>query len=338
MSALLFEPITIKHVTLPNRIVMSPMCMYSCADEDGRATGWHVTHYQSRAMGQTGLIMLEASAVTEQGRISANDLGIWDDSHIEGLKMISDAIHSAGSKSAIQIAHAGRKAMIDGPIIAPSPLAFDESMKQPEEMTLQQINETVAAFKEGARRAKEAGFDVIEIHAAHGYLINEFLSPLTNRRSDSYGGSQQKRYRFLQDIIGAVRTVWDGPLFVRISAHDYHPDGSTIEDYAVLAQWMKEDGVDLIDCSSGAVVPAKIPVFPGYQVSFAEKIKTEAQILTGAVGLITSGLQAEEILRNGRADLVFIGRELLRNPYWPRQAAIELRTELDPPKQYERGW
>ncbi|MFC0188354.1 NADPH dehydrogenase NamA [Fictibacillus aquaticus] len=338
MAALLFEPYSIKNVTLPNRIVMSPMCMYSCSAEDGVATGWHVTHYHSRAVGQTGLIMLEASAVTEQGRISKNDLGIWNDSHITGLKRISDAIHSAGSKSAIQIAHAGRKAMIDGPIIAPSPIAFDEQMKKPEEMTIEQINETISAFQAGARRAKEAGFDVIEIHGAHGYLINEFLSPLTNRRSDSYGGSQQKRYRFLQEIIAAVRQVWNGPLFVRISAHDYHPDGNSVEDYTTFAKWMKEDGVDLIDCSSGAVVPAKIPVFPGYQVKFSEKIRSEADIPTGAVGLITTGIQAEEIIQNGRADLVFIGRELLRNPYWPREAAKELRTEIAAPKQYERGW
>jgi NADPH2 dehydrogenase len=338
IQALLFEPYSIRGITLKNRIVMSPMCMYSCYEQDGKATPWHMTHYASRAVGQTGLIMTEAAAVSPQGRISPEDLGIWDDSHIEGLSAIVKSVHENGSKAAVQIAHAGRKAMIDGPIIAPSAIAFSDKMKTPEEMTLEQIEVTVNQFRAAAKRAKSAGFDVIEIHGAHGYLINEFLSPLSNRRTDSYGGNQQKRYRFLQEIIAAVRLEWDGPLFVRISANDYHPEGNSPEDYVTYASWMKEDGVDLIDCSSGAVVQAKINVYPGYQVPFAEKIRNSADIATAAVGLITTGRQAEEILQNKRADLIFIGREFLRNPYWPRSAAEDLGIDIQSPKQYERGW
>ncbi|GGB51202.1 NADPH dehydrogenase NamA [Fictibacillus barbaricus] len=338
IQPLLFQPLTIRDVTLKNRIVMSPMCMYSCYEQDGRVTPWHVTHYTSRAVGQTGLIMTEAAAVSPQGRISAEDLGIWDDSHVEDLANLVKSIQENGSKAAIQIAHAGRKAMIDGPIIAPSAIAFSDKMKTPEEMTLQQIEETVNQFRAAAKRAKTAGFDVIEIHGAHGYLINEFLSPLSNRRTDSYGGSQENRYRFLQEVIASVRLEWDGPLFVRISASDYHPEGNTPEDFVIYAKWMKEDGVDLIDCSSGAVVPAKINTFPGYQVPFADKIKGEAEIATAAVGLITTGSQAEEILQNNRADLIFIGREFLKDPYWPRSAAKDLGTDIQSPKQYERGW
>ncbi|OOE10879.1 NADPH dehydrogenase NamA [Fictibacillus arsenicus] len=338
MQPLLFEPYSIRGVTLKNRIVMSPMCMYSCYEQDGIVTPWHLTHYTSRAVGQTGLIMTEAAAVSPQGRISPEDLGIWDDSHIEGLSSLVKSIHENGSKAAIQIAHAGRKAMIDGPIIAPSAIAFSDKMKTPEEMTLEQIEETVNQFRAAAKRAKTAGFDVIEIHGAHGYLINEFLSPLSNRRTDSYGGNQQKRYRFLQEIIAAMRLEWDGPLFVRISANDYHPEGNSPEDFVIYASWMKEDGIDLIDCSSGAVVPAKINVYPGYQVPFAEKIRSAADIPTAAVGLITTGRQAEEILQNQRADLIFIARAFLRDPYWPRSAAEELGVDIQSPKQYERGW
>lgn len=338
IQSLLFQPLTIRDVTLKNRIVMSPMCMYSCYEQDGQVTPWHLAHYTSRAVGQTGLIMTEAAAVSPQGRISPEDLGIWDDSHIEGLSELVKSIKDNGAKAAIQIAHAGRKAVIDGPIIAPSAIAFSDNMKTPEEMTLEQITETVNQFRAAAKRAKEAGFDIIEIHGAHGYLINEFLSPLSNRRTDSYGGNQQKRYRFLQEIIASIRLEWDGPLFVRISANDYHPEGNTPEDYVTYASWMKEDGVDLIDCSSGAVVPAKIKTYPGYQVPFSDLIKNKADIATAAVGLITSGRQAEEILQNQRADLIFIAREFLRDPYWPRTAAEELGEDIQSPKQYERGW
>jgi NADPH2 dehydrogenase len=338
MPSTLFSPYTIRNVTLKNRVVMSPMCMYSCHNEDGKVENWHKIHYAARAVGQVGLIVVEATAVTEQGRISPHDLGVWSDEHIQGLTELVNLLKEQGAKTAIQLAHAGRKAMVEGEIIAPSPIAFDENMRIPKEMTKEDIEHTIQAFQEGARRAKEAGFDIIEIHAAHGYLINEFLSPLTNKREDEYGGSAENRYRFLSEIIEGIRKVWDGPLFVRVSASDYHPEGLTVEDYIEYAKRMKEQGVDLIDVSSGAVVPAKINVYPGYQVRFSEGIRHSVGIATGAVGLITSGLQAEEILRNERADLIFIGRELLRNPYWPRTAAKELGVELEAPVQYKRGW
>ncbi|MGV3263261.1 NADPH dehydrogenase NamA [Cytobacillus pseudoceanisediminis] len=338
METKLFSPLTIKGITFKNRIVMAPMCMYSSHNEDGMVENWHRTHYTSRAVGQVGLIILEATAVTPQGRISPQDLGIWNDDHIAGLKELTGLMKEHGASAGIQLAHAGRKATVEGEILAPSAIAFNEKMKTPKEMTKEEVSETVEAFKKGAERAKKAGFEVIEIHAAHGYLINEFLSPLSNKRSDEYGGSAENRYRFLSEVIEAVKTVWDGPLFVRVSAHDYHDEGLTAEDYAEMGKWMKEQGVDLIDVSSGAVVPARINSYPGYQVKFSETIKEGANIQTGAVGLITSGLQAEEILQNGRADLIFIARELLRDPYWPRTAAKELGAAIEPPKQYERGW
>ncbi|TYS68221.1 NADPH dehydrogenase NamA [Sutcliffiella horikoshii] len=338
MKSALFSPYTVKGVTLKNRIVMSPMCMYSSHNEDGHVQDWHMTHYVSRAVGQVGLIMVEATAVQPQGRISPQDLGIWNDEHIQGFQELNRQIKVHGSKTAIQLAHAGRKAMVDGDIYAPTALAFNEKMKTPVEMSKDDIKETIAAFVEGAKRSKEAGFDIIELHGAHGYLINEFLSPLTNKRKDEYGGSTENRYRFLRDIINGVNEVWDGPLFVRVSANDYHPEGLTADDYVTYAKWMKEQGVDLVDVSSGAVVPAAIDVYPGYQVGFAETIKSGAAIDTGAVGLITSGLQAEEILRNNRADLIFVARELLRDPYWPRTAAKELGLEIESPKQYDRSW
>ncbi|WP_339146667.1 MULTISPECIES: NADPH dehydrogenase NamA [unclassified Sutcliffiella] len=338
MKSALFSPYTVKGVTLKNRIVMSPMCMYSSHNEDGHVQDWHMTHYVSRAVGQVGLIMVEATAVQPQGRISPQDLGIWNDEHIQGFQELIRQIKVHGSKTAIQLAHAGRKAMVEGDIYAPSALAFNEKMKTPVEMSTEDIKETIAAFVEGAKRSKEAGFDIIELHGAHGYLINEFLSPLTNKRKDEYGGSTENRYRFLCDIIDGVNEVWDGPLFVRVSANDYHPEGLTAEDYVTYAKWMKEQGVDLVDVSSGAVVPAAIDVYPGYQVGFAETIRAGAAIDTGAVGLITSGLQAEEILKNNRADLIFVARELLRDPYWPRTAAKQLGLEIDSPKQYDRSW
>ncbi|MDQ1910559.1 NADPH dehydrogenase NamA [Paenibacillus sp. GD4] len=335
---MLFTPYTIKQVTFKNRIVMSPMCMYSCRDESGKVNHWHKVHYPTRAVGGVGLLIVEATAVTPQGRISPQDLGIWSDEHIAGLKELTELVHEQGAHIGIQLAHAGRKAMIDGPILAPSAIAFNEKSKTPEAMSEQQIRETIDAFVQGARRAKEAGFDVIEIHGAHGYLINEFLSPLANKRDDAYGGDRDRRYRFLQDVIDGVRSVWDGPLFVRVSAHEYDPAGNTPEDYVYYAARMKEQGVDLIDVSSGAVVPAAPAAYPGYQVPFSEAIRRGAEIATGAVGLITSPQQAEEILQNGRADLVLLGRELLRDPYWARTAAQALGVQLTPPKQYQRGW
>ncbi|MFC2948241.1 NADPH dehydrogenase NamA [Virgibacillus sediminis] len=334
----LFTPITMKEVTLKNRVVMSPMCMYSCEQEDGKATPFHLTHYHSRAVGQAGLIMVEATAVQPEGRISAKDLGIWNDDHIAGLKEVTEQVHANGAKAAIQLAHAGRKAQLDTPIYAPSSLKFNDSFKEPVEMTSHDIEETIDSFRKAAKRASQAGFDIIEIHGAHGYLINQFLSPLTNRREDSFGGNRENRYRFLGRIIDAVKTEWDGPIFVRISTDEYDEKGNTMEDILYYTKQMKNDGVDLIDCSSGGVVPASIPVYPGYQVKRCDHIKNTVGIATGAVGLITTGIQAEEILQNNRADLVFIGRAMLRNPYWPKVAADELGEDLEAPVQYKRGW
>ncbi|MDA1474949.1 NADPH dehydrogenase NamA [Bacillus changyiensis] len=334
----LFTPLDIKGVTLKNRIVMSPMCMYSSHDKDGKIQPFHFTHYLSRAIGQVGLIMIEATAVTPEGRISDQDLGIWHDEHVKGLSMLTSQIQSYGSQTAIQLAHAGRKAEVDGKIFGPSAIPFDKNARTPIEMTKKDIKETVQAFQTGAERAKAAGFDIIEIHGAHGYLINEFLSPLSNQREDEYGGSAENRYRLLREVIDSVKQVWDGPLFVRVSASDYKKNGLNVSDYVVFSTWMKEQGVDLIDVSSGAVVPADMKIFPGYQVDFSDTIRAQARIQTGAVGLITNGLQAEEILQNGRADLIFVGRELLRDPYWPKTAAKQLNTEIEGPTQYSRAW
>ncbi len=339
MTAALFSPFTIKNTTFKNRIVMSPMCMYSSHMEDGKVQNWHLTHYTSRAVGQVGLIIVEATAVTPQGRISKHDLGIWEDEQIEGLKTIVDRCHEHGAKVGIQLQHAGRKATVDGEILAPSAIPFSDKIKTPKEMTERDIKDTITAFQAATRRVKQAGFDVIEIHAAHGYLLHEFLSPLTNKRKDKYGASTENRYRLLKEVIEAIKKEWDGPLFVRISASDYHPEGLTVESYYEYAKEMKEQGVDLIDCSSGGIIPdAKIDVYPGYQVQFADKIKNNTGIYTGAVGLITSSLHAEEILKSGRADLVLLARELLRNPYWPYHAAKQLNVPLEAPKQYDRGW
>ncbi len=317
---------------------MSPMCMYSCTNQDGKVMDWHRIHYPTRAVGQVGLIIVEATAVSPEGRISDYDLGIWSDDHIDGLRELVHLVKEQDSHIGIQIAHAGRKAEIDEDILAPSAIPFQDSMRTPKEATIEDIERTVSAFGQAARRAKEAGFDVIEIHAAHGYLINEFLSPLTNKRTDEYGGSEENRYRFLHEVIEAVKKEWDGPLFIRISATDYHEEGNTPNTYVQYAKKMKAQGVDLIDCSSGAVVPRRINVFPGYQVPFADQVRNEANIATGAVGLITTGGQAEEIMQNERADLIFLGRELLRNPYWTLSAARELNYNIKAPVQYERGW
>lgn len=334
----LFSTYKLKGITLKNRIVMSPMCMYSSKEKDGKVNEFHRFHYTSRAMGQAGLIILESTAINPQGRISELDLGIWKDDHIAGLTTIVDAVHKFNSKIGIQLAHAGRKADVEGPIFAPSSIPYKDTMKTHEEMSNEDIKTTIEEFKEGAKRSKEAGFDVIELHGAHGYLINAFLSPLSNKRTDEYGGTRENRYRFLREILDEIITVWSGPLFVRISASEYHPEGNKMDDFIYFAKQMKEQGVDLIDCSSGAVVPAKIEVFPGYQVPLAEKIKELAKIDTGAVGLITYASQAEEILKNQRADLVFLARELLRDPYWPLRAAIELGESIEGPKSYEKAW
>ncbi|AQQ53052.1 NADPH dehydrogenase NamA [Planococcus lenghuensis] len=334
----LFEPYTIRNVTFKNRIVMAPMCMYEVFEEDGIVTDWHRIHYATRAVGQAGLVILEATAVQPEGRISSQDLGIWADEHIEGLADVVRLVQAHGAKAGIQLAHAGRKATVDGTIHAPSAEAFSDNYKTPAAMTADDIKATIEAFKKAAVRSEKAGFDVIELHAAHGYLINQFLSPLTNKRKDDYGGSAENRYRFLREVTDAVRSVWDGVLFVRISASDWTEGGMTPEDYVQMTKWMKEQGVDLIDVSSGAVVPAKIDAYPGYQVPFSETIKHGTPIATGAVGLITEPVQAEEILKNDRADLIFLARELLRDPYWPNRAAKELKADIDVPVPYVRGW
>lgn len=334
----LFTPIQFQDVELKNRIVMSPMCMYSCYNEDGMITPFHFTHLVSRAVGQTGLVITEATAVQPEGRISAQDLGIWNDAHIPGLTELNEQLHAYGAKTGIQLAHAGRKAELESEIFAPSAIRFDDSYKVPNEMTIDDIKQTIDAFKQGARRAKTTGFDIVEIHGAHGYLINEFLSPLTNKRTDQYGGSPENRYRFLSEIIDAVKTEWNGPIFVRISTDEYHEDGNTLDNMLYFAEEMKKQGIDLIDCSSDGVVPAKVNTYPGYQVPRCETIKHETAIATGAVGLITTGKQAEEILQNERADVVVIGRALLRNPYWAKAAADELGYDIEAPIQYERGW
>lgn len=336
MTVKLFSPYTIKDVTFKNRVVMSPMCMHS-SDESGEVNNFHLTHYTARALGQAGLIMPETLIVDSDGLIGPGDLGIWDDDHIKGLKNLVDRIHEFEAKAGAQIGHAGRLTIKEGVTpIGPSPIPFSEDTQTPIEMTKEDIKQMVLNFKQAAHRAREAGFDILEIHAAHGYLLNEFLSPLSNQRTDEYGGSLENRYRMLEEIIEAVKTEWDGPLFVRISSTDYKEGGNTPDTYIEYAKKMKVQGVDLVDCSSGGIAPVKKNSYPGFQVPAADRIRNEAGIATGAVGLIKTGRQAEEILRSNRADLVFIGREFLKNPFWPRAAAEELDANIEPPVQYTR--
>lgn len=336
--AKLFEPYSIRNVELKNRIVMSPMCMYQ-AKNDGFITDFHMTHYISRAVGQVGLIILESTGVVPEGRISENDLGIWSDEHIEGLSKLVSNLKAYGAKTGIQISHAGRKSTVNGDIYAPSAIAFNDNYKTPIEMTKEDISKVVEAFANAAVRVSKAGFDVIEIHAAHGYLINEFLSPLTNKREDEYGGAPENRYRFLREILDAIRSKWEGPLFVRISANEYTEGGLTPEDFTQFALWMKSQEVDLIDVSSGGNVPVPVDAFPLYQVPFSETIKHGAKIPTGAVGLITSAEEAEQVLQQNKADLIFIARELLRDPYFPYRAAKQLNVDIEAPNDsYKRGW
>ena len=336
MANKLFSSFKIKDVELKNRIVMSPMSMHS-SDEEGEVKNFHLTHYTSRALGQAGLIFLETLIVNPNGLVGPGDLGIWDDKHIKGLRNLVEQIQSFGSKVGAQIGHAGRLAKKEGvDLIAPSPIPFNESKKTPVEMTKEDIHKPIIEYKNAARRAKEANFDILEIHCAHGYLLNEFLSPLSNHRTDKYGGSFKKRYQVVKEIIDVVNEEWNGPLFVRISATDYHKDGNTNETYVEYAKLMKAQGVDLVDCSSGGIAPVKVDSYPNYQVPAADKIKNIVDIPTGAVGLITTGRQAEEILKNNRADLIFVGREFLKNPFWPRQAAEELKVDIETPVQYTR--
>ena len=348
----LFSPITIKGVTIKNRIVQSPMCQYSSVD--GFSSDWHLVHLGSRAVGGAGLIISEATAVSPEGRISPGDLGIWRDEHITGLKRIVDFISTNDAIAGIQLAHAGRKASHAVPgdggkqlsthsggweALAPSPISFISQEGAPLELDKTGIEKVITDFKEAAIRAHAAGFKVIEIHSAHGYLLHEFLSPLSNRRTDMYGGSFENRIRLLLEVQGAVKSVWplENPLFVRVSATDWVEDGWTLAETVKLAAILKGKGADLIDCSSGGnVAIALIPVAPGYQVPFSEAVR-KTGILTGAVGLITSAEQAEMILRDNKADMIFFARELLRNPYFPLQAAKQLNVNIDWPLQYQRA-
>lgn len=351
----LFEPFSIRDVTFRNRIAVAPMCQYS--SQDGYANDWHLVHLSSRAVGGAGLVITEAAAVEPSGRITPADLGIWSDAHAEALAKTVSLIHNFGAVAGIQLAHAGRKASTarpwEGgqaldesqggwrPIVAPSAIAFSEEYPIPEALTIEEIQKITDAFVQAAQRSLEAGFKLVEIHAAHGYLLHEFLSPLSNHREDEYGGSFENRTRLLREIVEAVRDVWPEqyPLWVRISATDWIENGWDIEQSIALSDKLKSLGVDLIDCSSGGILPhAKVPVGPGYQTSFAERIRREANIPTGAVGLITTPEQADHIIRTGQADVVLLARELLRDPYWPMRAAKQLRQDKIWPVQYERAW
>jgi 2,4-dienoyl-CoA reductase-like NADH-dependent reductase (Old Yellow Enzyme family) len=349
----LFKPLSIKSATFKNRIVISPMCQYS--SHDGFANDWHLVHLGSRAVGGAALVIQEATAVCPEGRISPDDMGLWKDEHIDKLKIISSFIHSQGALFGIQLAHAGRKASHSSPwkggkllsnteggwqTVAPSAISFTEGTTAPVSLSKAAIQKLVDDFREASIRAMKVGYDVIEIHAAHGYLIHEFLSPLSNTRNDEYGGAFENRIRLLTQIIDAVQQVWpeNKPLFVRISASDWAEGGWNIEESVALAKILKLKNIDVIDCSSGgAVRHQKIELGPGYQVPFAERIKREAQILTAAVGLITTAEQAEEILSSGKADLILFARESLRDPYFPLHAAKKLGDDIAWPLQYERA-
>jgi len=347
----LFTPLTIRDITFNNRIVVSPMCQYS--SHDGMAGEWHLVHLGSRAIGGAGLIITEATAVSPEGRISPSDLGIWKDEHIEGLRRIVKFVRAQGSEIGIQLAHAGRKGSTAEPwnggklvsaggwqAVAPSAIAFGEGYGIPAALDAEGIRKVVEDFKVAARRAMLAGFKVVELHAAHGYLVHQFLSPLSNRRQDEYGGSFENRIRLLTEIVRAVRTVWPVvyPLFVRISATDWAEGGWSPEESVRLAGVLKGLDVDVIDCSSGGLTPLQqIPVAPGYQVGFAAQVRS-AGILTGAVGVITDAVQAESILVSGQADLIIMARQMLRDPYFPLHAAEELGfKDIHWPLQYVRA-
>ncbi|MBB5954598.1 2,4-dienoyl-CoA reductase-like NADH-dependent reductase (Old Yellow Enzyme family) [Saccharothrix tamanrassetensis] len=354
MSAL-FSPLTLRSVTLPNRIAVSPMCQYSA--RDGFPDEWHLVHLGSRAVGGAGLVLSEATAVQAVGRISPADTGLWDDAHIEAWRPITAFIRAHGAVPGVQLAHAGRKASTHPPFapehggvsdeeggwtpVAPSAVPFSETYRVPTELDEAGIAQVVADFAAAARRAVAAGFDVVEVHAAHGYLLHEFLSPLSNQRTDGYGGSLANRTRIAREVTAAVREAVgeDVPVLVRISATDWVDGGWTAEDSVALARDLTAVGADLIDVSTGGNVPkADIPVGPGYQVPFAKTVRQKADVPVGAVGMITEARQAEEILADGSADLVLLARELLRDPYWPWHAAKELGARVTPPKQYARAF
>ena len=350
----LFEKLALRSITLPNRIGLAPMCQYSAVD--GLANDWHLVHLGARAAGGAGLVMTEAVAVSPEGRISPGDLGLWADGQVGPLARIASFLAAQGAVPAIQLAHAGRKASTkrpwegggralpaDGgwePVFAPSTVPFDEGWQVPEALDADGMARLAAAFAAAARRAADAGFLVAEIHAAHGYLLHEFLSPIANRRADAFGGPLENRMRFPLQVVEAVRAAWpaDLPLLVRISATDWVQGGFVLDEAVSFAREAKARGVDLVDCSSGGMHPsAVVPVVPGYQVPFAARIREEAGIATAAVGLITDPLQAEEIVATGQADLVLLGRELLRTPQWPLVAAETLGIGVEGPRQYLRA-
>lgn len=350
----LFDALPVRSVTFPNRVFVSPMCEYSSVD--GFVNDWHVVHLGSRAVGGAGLVFTEATAVTPEGRISPEDLGIWKDEHVEPLQRIVRFIHEQGSVAGMQLAHAGRKASTYRPwsgkgkvdsskggwtnVYAPSAVKFADDYPDPIEMSAADITSVTQAFADAAVRACAAGFKVLELHAAHGYLLHEFLSPLSNHRTDQYGGTLENRTRLVREVVAAIRRVWpeSHPLFMRISATDWTAGGWDIEQSIELARMVKPLGVDLVDCSSGGnVATAKIPLGPGYQTPFAERIRREAGVLTASVGLITTATQAEHIIVSGQADAVLLAREMLRDPYFPLRAARELGQEIAWPAQYLRA-
>jgi len=349
----LFSPLSLRGITFRNRIFVSPMCQYS--SEDGFPTDWHVVHLGSRAVGGAGLVIVEATAVTPEGRISPADSGLWSDDHAKAFRRVTDFIRAQGAVPGIQLAHAGRKASTkapwdgDGAVgagqggwtpCAPSAIPFAPNYPEPREMTEVEIETVIRQFAEAAERAHAAGFQVVELHMAHGYLLHEFLSPLSNRRGDKYGGSLENRMRFPLMVAERVRRAWpaDLPLFVRLSVSDWVEGGWDLGQSIEFCRALKALGVDLVDASSGGLVPdARIPVGPGYQVPFAAAIRKEAGMPTAAVGLITEPAQAEQVVATGQADAVLLARELLRDPYWPLRAAKDLRAEAPWPKQYERA-
>ena len=336
----LFSSISLRDVTARNRLWIAPMCMYSVYAEDGVPTDWHRVHYGSRAVGGAGLVIVEATSVEARGRISARDLGIWNDEQGRAFAPIVEFMAEYGAVPAIQLAHAGRKAEVPDNI-GPSPLAFSEKYAVPQEMSEADIEDVINAFAAGAERALQAGFQAVEIHSAHGYLLHEFLSPISNRRTDTYGGILENRMRFPLQVVGAVRNVWPDhlPIFTRISATDWAEGGWDLDQSVIYAQRMREAGVDLVDVSSGALTPdQRIVAKPGYQVPFAQRIRSEADVPTGAVGLITEAVQANDIVVNGQADAVLIARQSLRDAYWPLRAAQELGVDAPVPTQYARGW
>ncbi|ASS75876.1 NADPH dehydrogenase NamA [Tumebacillus algifaecis] len=336
----LFDSFTLKGLELKNRIMMSPMCQYQAKD-DGTVTDWHFVHYGARAIGGVGLVMVEAAGVEARGRISTADVGIYSDDHIPGLARIVEFCKLHGAKTAIQLAHAGTKAETPEPNVAPSAFTHFDNYKTPQELTIAEIAEIVEAFKQAAIRAQKAGFDTVELHGAHGYLINQFLSPLTNKRTDEYGGSFENRVRFPLQVIRAVKEVLpaDMPLLMRVSASEYSEDGYSMAEMIEMVKLFKEAGVDLVDVSSGGSLPLPPPaIYPGYQLQYAEEIKKGADIPTIAVGLLHHPQLMEEAIQNGRADLIAVGRELLRNPHFAKTAAIALGAQLELPNVYKRAF